>query len=44
MPVVIADGKVARVDVFPPYLVVRGTPSRIDLLADGYRVVIFKRS
>jgi hypothetical protein len=44
MPVVLADGKVVRVDVFPPYLVVRGTPSRIDLLADGYRVVILKRS
>jgi hypothetical protein len=44
MPVVLADGKVVRVDVFPPYLVVRGTPSRIDLLADGYRVIILKRS
>jgi uncharacterized protein YceK len=44
MPVVIADGKVVRVDVFPPYLVVRGMPSRIDLLSDGYRVIILKRS
>jgi hypothetical protein len=44
MPVVLADGKIVRVDLFPPYLVVRGTPSRIDLLADGYRVIILKRS
>lgn len=40
LPVVLVNGVVTRFDVFPPYIVLRGTPARIDLLSEGYRVII----
>lgn len=42
IPAVVVNGRVARFDVWPPYLIVRGAPSRIDLISRGYRVIIQK--
>jgi len=38
--VLMADGVLANHRLYPPYLVVAGTPNRIDLVVDGYRAVV----
>lgn len=43
IPVIFVNGKPVPFTVSPPYLIVRGTPSRFDFIANGYRAVIVHR-
>lgn len=38
--VLIADGVVANYKLYPPYLVIAGVPTRVDVLNDGFRAVV----
>ena len=44
MPAVFVTGVPVSFDISPPYLVIVGAPSKIDLIATNYRAVITRRA
>lgn len=44
MPAVVVNSTPVPFDAMPPYLVIQGRPSRIDLLSSGYRAVVQSRA
>lgn len=43
IPAVVVEGQPVPFSITPPYVVVKGTPSRMDLLASGHRALIMHR-
>jgi len=40
LPVVLVDGAPVPFQLEPPYIVIEGTPNRMDLVSDGWRAIV----